>query len=93
MFWTPKPSIIESDDGFAVEYLGRAGLSYSEEGKSLLINSELLLGPYLMVIYKRSIQRWDPPYSDQIIDEADRERIINNIRAAYRSQGQEIDVE
>jgi hypothetical protein len=95
MFRIPRVNVIESDDGFSVEMLGRTDLKYTEGNHSVSINCERLASssPYLYVIYKSSIQRWDPPPWDQMINTSERERIINNIREAFRSQGKEIDVE
>lgn len=93
MFWKPKSNVIESDEGFVVESTGRTGLKYTEKGRSLFIDSQALLGSPALVIYQRSIRKWDPPYADQIIDHVERQRIVNNVRAAYLSQGVEIDVE
>ena len=94
MFSTPRVNFIESDEGFSVEGLGRTGLRYSERGKTMRVSSELLAAssPRLLVIYADSIRNWDPPYSAEVVDEKTKNRIIDNIRAALRSQGQEIDV-
>ena len=45
-----------------------------------------------MAVYKDTIQKWDPPYDNVPVTDLDRERILNNIRNAFRSQGFGIDV-
>lgn len=94
MFKIPSVNVIESDECFAVKVLGRTGLKYSEGERSLHIDSEILASdsPTAMMVDKSSIRHWDPPHSDQLIDEAQRERIINNIREAFRFKGHEIEV-
>jgi hypothetical protein len=93
MFSEPKVNVIESDQGYSVEVLGRVGLKYTEGEKSLTVDSEVLMGPSGMVVYKSSIRQWDPPHSNQAIDKATRERIIDNIRAAFHFKGYEIEVD
>jgi hypothetical protein len=92
MFKSPQPNIIESSDGFSVEVLGRAGLLYREGDRKTVLNSEILMGPSGMVIYSKSIVRWDVPHDNQLIETPDRERILTNIREAFRFQGFEVDV-
>ena len=58
----------------------------------MFVDSEILTGPSGMAVYKDTIQKWDPPYDNLPVTDADRDRILNNIRAAFRSQGFEIDV-
>ena len=43
-------------------------------------------------VYKDTIQKWDPPHENVPVADSDRDRILNNIRDAFRSQGFEIDV-
>jgi len=92
MFTTPRPNLYESSDGFSVEVLGRTGLCYREGKRKMFVDSEVVTGPAGMVVYRDSIVRWDSPNEAEIISEAERERILNNIRDAFRSQGFEIQV-
>ena len=92
MFTIPRINIIESDEGFSVEVLGRAGLLYIEGTKKLEVDSEVLAGPSGIVIYQNSIKSWNPPYDNELIDENERNRIVDNIRRAFRFQGFEIQV-
>ena len=92
MFTLPRPNLCESSDGFSVEVLGRTGLRYREAGRQMFVDSEVLTGPSGMAVYKDTIQKWDPPDEMVLLTGQDRDRILNNIREAFRSQGFEIDV-
>ena len=92
MFGSPRVNLYESDEGFSVEVLGRTGLRYRENNKSMFIDSEVLLGPSGMAVYKTSIQKWDPPNEKEAIDDAKRECIVDNVRRVFRFQGYEIDI-
>jgi hypothetical protein len=93
MFWKSSGNVIESTEGFSVRMSGRTELKYIEGDHVLSIDSEMLLSdsPFAIVSISR-VQQWDPPYSDQLIDDLERKRITNNIREAFRSQGKEIEV-
>jgi hypothetical protein len=85
--------LIESDEGFSVEVIGRTGLLYAEGARRLQIYSELLTGPHGRVIYTTDvIIRWHPPYDGESIDETHRTLIIENIKRAFLFQGYEIEV-
>jgi hypothetical protein len=58
----------------------------------MFVDPELLTGPSGMAVYKGTIQKWDLPYENLTVTDSDRDRILNNIREAFRSQGFEIDV-
>jgi hypothetical protein len=91
MFTTSRVNVIESDEGFSVEVLGRAGLRYYEGDKVLDVDSEIGEHPY-EVIYADSISRWKPPHEKEVIDKPKRFQIIQNIRRAFQSQGLDIGV-
>lgn len=93
MFFTPRVNVIESDEGFSAEVLGPDRVLYVEGPRSVHIDSEFLMGPSGLVIYPSSIKRWDSPHSTEMIDKATRERIVENIRRAFRFSGHEIAVE
>jgi hypothetical protein len=61
MFTSQGPNLYKSSDGFSVEVLGRTGLRYGEANRQMLVESEVLTGPYGMAVYKDTIQKWDPP--------------------------------
>jgi hypothetical protein len=93
MFSRPRLNVIESDEGFSVEVLGRTGVRYIEGPRTVFVNSEVLVGSPPLVIYPSSITRWDPPYDAEVIDSAARDRIVDNIRRAFRFRGYEIAVQ
>jgi hypothetical protein len=92
VFFTPRVNVIESDEGFSVEVLGPERVLYIEGPRSVHIESEFLMGPSGLVIYPSSIKRWDAPHTE-MIDNATRERIVENIRRAFRFSGREIAVD
>ena len=84
---------IKSDKGFSVKLLGRDGLLYSEGKKHVYIYSEIAGGDtYFMWIAKSSMRRWGRYGLGRVISEEEKDRIINNIREHFRSQGREIKV-
>lgn len=92
MYRKTTPNLIESDEGYMVEILGRTGVMYIEGQRRLFIDSEILLGPSGMAIYTNSIKAWEPPFSDEEIDGSKKMSIIENIRRAFRFEGFEIHV-
>lgn len=92
MFSAPRLNVIASDEGFEVEVLGRAGLMYRREGRALRVDSEILAPPASLAVYSGSIQRWEPPHEAETIDEAERARIVDDIRRSFAWSGHEIDV-
>jgi hypothetical protein len=92
MFKIPRPNVIESDEGFSVEVLGRTGLLYTEGAKKLKVDSELLAGPSGLGIYRNSIKAWEPPHENELIEASQRDAIVDNIRRAFRFDGFEIQV-
>ena len=92
MFTTPHPNLYESSDGFSVEVLGRTGLCYREAGRQIFVDSEVLTGSSGMAVYKDTIEKWNSPHETLPVTDSDRDRIIKNIRDAFRFQGFEIDV-
>jgi len=92
MFKIPRENVIESDEGFSVEVLGRTGVLYTEASRTLRVDSEVLAGPSGLVIYKNSFHTWGLPHDNETIDEIKRDAIIENIRRAFRFRGFEISV-
>ena len=94
MYSKPRRNVIESDEGFSVEILGLTGLNYCEGEKCVRISSELS-APWhatAMTVFRSSIHSWAGEYSSEIIDDETREKIIENIRSAFRWQRKEIEV-
>jgi len=91
-FSSPRPNLVESDEGFSVEVLGRTGLRYAEQGRTIFIDSEVLATADAMALYSVSIGAWDPPHENDVLSQTDREDIIDKIRRAFTSQGWTLEV-
>ena len=83
---------IVSDEGFRVRVPGRSGLEYREGKKRMRIDAEMLEGPAGLAIYPKSIRAWQPPFQDEAIHDAKQQRIVENIRRAFRFDGFDIEV-
>ena len=92
MFKEPRVNVIESDEGFSVEVLGRTGLLYTDNGKSIRIDSEILSSTGIAIV-KDSIRRWNPPHETEVIDDAMRNMIVDNIKRAFNYKKVQIYVE
>lgn len=96
MFTSPRPNLYEHSDGFSVEVLGIAGgLLYREGARQTEVRSDFMLDLKVsaMVVYRSSIRSWEQASGAEPITDADREKIIERIRDAFRFQGYEIEVE
>jgi hypothetical protein len=83
MFTIPRVNVVASDEGFSVEVLGMTGLDYSEGGKSMLVDSEILTEGHGIAVYKNSIKAWRPPHEREQLTAEDKQRIIGNICRAF----------
>lgn len=93
MFRKPKEHMIESDEGFSVEHTKIDTLVYREGDKTATLTVEHLVGPTAFVVYLAEYTDcWDPPFESLRISDEYWKTIGDNIRAAYRSQGVEIEV-
>jgi hypothetical protein len=92
MFSYPRPNLIESNEGFSVEVLGRTGMRYREGDKAVLIDSEVLAPGKGIAIVAASIQNWVCPDGSEPINSDQRTRIVTNIRAAIESKGQPLEL-
>jgi hypothetical protein len=92
MFTTPRNNVIESDEGFSVEVLGRTGLKYVEGDRTLKIDSEVLSPPSGMAVFTASIRTWEPPHAGEAVDSAAKARVIDNVRRAFKHRGFSIQV-
>lgn len=84
-FHIPRPNVIESDEGYSVEVLGATGLTYLEGGRILHLDSEALVGPSGLVLYTQT-------GSFDGLGQEERKRIIENVRAAFKFRGFDIQV-
>jgi hypothetical protein len=90
LFFIPRVNVIESDEGFSVEVPGRTQLRYTEGPRTMIVDSEVLVGEPAIAIYPSSMTNWDPPHGAEVIDKDARDRIVDNIRRAFRFSGHEI---
>ncbi len=81
MFTNPRPNLYESSEGFSVEVLGRTGMRYREGTRQLFVDSEVLQIPGI-VIYTGRMRHWDAPHQEETVSDAERDRIVGNIRKA-----------
>jgi hypothetical protein len=82
-------NVIESDEGFSVEVLGRTGLKYTEGDDEFFVDSEVLQGPAALAVFSWTVAGWA---DKQPVEAARRMRIIENIRRAFQFRGIEIEV-
>jgi hypothetical protein len=87
-FRIPRPNVIESEDGFSVEVLGRTGLRYREAGKVVFIDSEILATPSGLAVYPQRMKLEGPSTtSTDSLDQKERARIEENVLAALKFAG------
>ena len=68
------------NQNYRVSLRGRAGIEYLENGRTMLIDSEMLVGPeFEMVVYTRSMASWEPPDQNEPVTPGDVERIKANL--------------
>ena len=91
MFTCNNPNIIVSDEGFSVQVLGMTGLRYQQGEKSMRVNSESLASPYGLVVYQSSIEKWLEP-REEVINDQERARVVDNIRRAFAFRNIEVAV-
>lgn len=91
-FSEPEPSVIESSTGFSVRVLGRTGMRYTEGGRSVWIDSEVLATPRAIAMFKESIRAWEGPDSGEV-SAAERDRITGNIKRAFDACGYDLRVQ
>jgi hypothetical protein len=85
-FRSPRPNVVEGDNGVSIEVLGRTGIRYTEPGRSCVVDSEVLASPAIAV-WPSGIRRWEPPHEGDPVTDDDRRRILQNIADAFASQG------
>jgi hypothetical protein len=90
-FSEPEPNVIESTSGYSVKVLGRTGMRYTEGGRSVWIDSEVLAKPKAIVMSKNSIKFWEGLEPGKVSGE-DMDRIVHNIERAFAARGYELQV-
>ena len=91
MFSNPRVNVIESDLGFSVQVLGRVGRKYTEGDRFVRIDSEVLAIKGISIA-KNSIRFWESPSGREPVTEAEKLRIIENIRDALALQNATLEV-
>ena len=92
MWEIPRPNLIQSSEGFAVEVIGRTQLVYTAFGRKINVGCEWLAGPSALLVYTDTLTHWEGADGVEISNE-ERLEIIENIRKAFRSRGVEIEVQ
>ena len=94
MFKKKYNNLVESNEGYSVKILGRAGIQYREGSKIFYIDSEIECGLYDIVVYKKRIRDWESPIgSYEPIAEKKRDEIVANICQALLFLGYIAEVE
>ncbi len=74
-----------------MEVLGPTGLRYVDPDRTLWLDSEMLAGPAGLILYSGNM-KLEGSAEMITLDAVDRDRILENIRAAFRFRGFEIQV-
>ncbi len=91
-FFVPRPNVYQCSDGYVVEIVGRTGMRYTEGGRTMFVDSEILAPPAGVAIYQDTIARWEPPHATEALGPDECLRIRDNIVAALQSQGIAVDL-
>jgi hypothetical protein len=74
----------------SIEIFGRASrIKYTQDSRSIDVESELLVGTPMLVVYAGSIKAWA---DGQAVTSDEKAEIINNIRRLMRPEWGEIDI-
>ena len=82
---------VASDQGFALVSVAREAFEYREANRVMRLEGERLFPPGagsgfgFYPGWRKA--RWQPPFEDVPISESDRERIVENIKAAMAFMG------
>jgi predicted RNA-binding protein len=90
--WFARSANTVDTRGHVVTLLGRTGLRYIEDNRSMFVDSEMLACPNKVAVYRKSILEWNPPHGSDITSESDRARILANMVQALRLQWLDVDV-
>jgi|WetSurMetagenome_2_1015567.scaffolds.fasta_scaffold48060_2 hypothetical protein len=93
MFKRIEGKIVEIDEGFSVENIGRDDLMYSQGENKLKIYSERLASKiygYNLVLYTEDIKKWS---SGELIDVDTKRQIINNVVRAFEWEGSKVRID
>ncbi len=95
MFKRIEGKIVNVDEDFSIESLGRVGIKYTQRDKSYYVDSELLTGQIRLVIWENSIRPWHERLNrgyKQKMEEKVTQEILENIRRAFEWEGTKIEI-
>jgi hypothetical protein len=93
MFSIPRVNVVQSDEGFSIELLGRTGMEYREGDKIMHIESEVGMTEVpTLAIWKDWIRAWKPPHNTEQITEEKRMEILKRICAALKWRNVQVDI-
>ena len=84
-FTIPRPNVIECNKGYSVEVLGPTGLRYIENENVLLLDSEILAGPAGLILLTQGGALAN-------LGAEEKQRIVENVRAAFKFRGFDIQI-
>ena len=92
-FHIPSLNVIASSKGFSIEVLGRTGLRYVEDGRSVTIDSEVLAHKAGIAVFAGSLSEWETAQrGSKKSDVSERARILNNIQRAFAWRGEKLEI-
>jgi hypothetical protein len=92
MFFRPRVNVVENDEGFSVEVVGRTHVRYREGERSILIDAEVLAPGRGIAIFTKSIKAWNAPHDQEAMSEEQKIAIAENIRRAIAFEGQPAEI-
>lgn len=81
---------LSTGEGFTVEIRPRGGLRYREGWHTMYVDGEMMPGDIGFFVYADSIRRWRFPFNWRRITPREQDRIVANIRRAFRASGTNI---
>ena len=87
MFSEPEADVIESSAGYSIRVPGRTGLEYSERGRSVCLDSEVLAKRRALAIHTGSAMVWMDPDQPEPLSDADRARVVAHSERAFTACG------
>lgn len=84
--WWLRPNTFQAADGIGAVFVGHDHVRYFEGDRSVLLDQELQADPRLVGIYRSSIVAWEAPYEAESLSDADRARIVENLRLAFQTR-------
>jgi hypothetical protein len=97
VFLTPNKQGVASDQGFVLQSVAREAFEYREANRVMRLEGERLFPPdagFGFAFYPRWREaRWQPPFENVPVSDSDRERIVENIKAAMAFMGGKVEFE